>query len=76
MNITDKNEINEKGNNEDNQNEEKKLKIEFSYNALEKIIWGVFIFIIILVGLFVFFHIRKKIRIDKQKNYFNEPLNK
>ena len=76
MNITNKNEINEKDNNEDNQNEEKKLKIEFSYNALEKIIWGVFIFIIILVGIFVFFHIRKKIRIDKQKSYFNEPLNK
>ena len=75
-NITDKNKINEKDNNEENKDEEKKLKIEFSYNALEKILWGVFIFIIILAGFFVFFHIRKKIRIDKQKTYFNEPLNK
>lgn len=74
-NITDKNEINGKVNNEGNKNEEKKLKIEFSYDVLVKILWGVFIAIIILVGLFIFFHIRKKIRIDKQKNYFNEPLN-
>ena len=61
--------------NTNNKNENKKVTLEFEYSFLIKLFWIFLFIIIIFVGICVFLHFRKKIRIEKQKNYFNDPLN-
>lgn len=75
-NKSDKNNIIENNDGDiDNKNKDKKIKIEFGYDFLYKIFF-IFLFIIaFFVGICIFFHFRKKIRIEKEKKYFNQPLN-
>ena len=56
-------------------NENKKSKIEIEYDFLYKLLWIIFFIVIIFIGICTFFHFRKKIRIEKEKKYFSQPLN-
>ena len=60
-----------------NENEENKKEIDYDnkYDFILKYIWIFFFFIIIFIVLITFLNIRKKFRIEKQKNYFEQPLN-
>ena len=77
-NKNDKNNIDNNNSNNNNNiggnDENKKIKIELDYNILVILFW-IFLIIIIFVGIFVFLHFRKKIRLEKEKKYFNQPLN-
>ena len=75
-NKNEKNNNNNSDNDISNDNENKKIKIEFDYDYLNKFIY-IFLFIIaIFIGICIFLRFRKKIRIENEKQYFNQPLNK
>ena len=57
-----------------NEDINKKEKEFADYKINYKHILIIFIIIIIIVSIFIFFKVRKKIRINKEKDYFKEPL--
>jgi hypothetical protein len=72
-NTNNKNKTDSKNDDKNEKDENKKFKIEIDYNILIVLFWILF-GVVILVGICVFLHFRKKIRIEKEKKYFNQPL--
>ena len=58
----------------DNNKDNNKKKEIMDYKINLKYIFIVFIIIIIIASVFIFLKVRKKIRINKEKDYFKEPL--
>ena len=58
----------------DNNKDNNKKKEIMDYKVNLKYIFIVFIIIIIIASVFIFLKVRKKIRINKEKDYFKEPL--
>ena len=72
---SDKNGRNNTGDNANDGDKNKKIKFEIEYNFLYKLIFVLFFVVIIFAGICVCLHYRKKIRYEKEKKYFNQPLN-
>ena len=73
------NNINNKNNNNNDDKKDKKnkkkIKFEIGYDIFYKLIWIILFVVLFFIGICVFLHFRKKIRIEKEKKYFNQPLN-
>ena len=75
-NITDlDDDNNDRNNNGGNGDKNKKIKFEIEYKSFYKLILVLLFIAIIFVGICVFLNYRKRIRIEKEKKYFNQPLN-
>ena len=68
-------EENDNNNKKENNKDNEKIKIEFDYDFLYKILWILLFIFLIFAGICVYFKFRKKIRIENEKKYFNQPLN-
>ena len=82
----DKNDLNKNSDNKDKEKEEGKIKdndnnkkeksdIVIDYGIYFKYFVCILIIIIIFFGIFIFFKVRKNIRINKEKPYFKQPFN-
>ena len=58
-----------------NKKDENKKTVEFEYVFLQKLLWIIFFVTLFFAGICIFFHFRKRKRIEKEKKYFNQPLN-
>ena len=66
---------NDRNNNGGDGDKNKKIKFEIEYKSFYKLIFVLLLIVIIFVGICIFLKYRKRIRIEKEKKYFNQPLN-